>query len=83
MTLQMYAQRKKWDLQGVTVNVTETEVAGANPGQKMPHIQKDIEVRGNLDAQQLSTLKAIAEKCPVNKLMNEPKQTGSTLSLVV
>lgn len=83
ITLQMYAGRKKWDLQEVTVNVSETETPGPQPGQKMPLIQKDIQVRGNLDAQQLAMLKTIAEKCPVNKLFNEPKQTTSTLSLVV
>lgn len=77
MTLQMYANRKGWDLREVKIDLTET------PGGKKPAISKRISVKGKLDAEQLRMLKVIAEKCPVNKLITGEKDMESVLDLVV
>lgn len=83
MTLQMYAERKNWDLQGVSVRVDESNTTPAGQTKAIPLINKTIDVRGNLDADQLAALKSVAEKCPVNKLITGEKQVTSALNLVV
>ena len=64
MTLQMYARRKKWDLQEVTVHLEHSKnyatdkanVEGAKS--KIDHFQKVIELQGNLsDEQKIRLLK--------------------------
>lgn len=78
MTMQIYAQRKGWDLQGVTIDVSETKT----PGTPIT-LHKKIQVKGNLSADQQKTLQTIAEKCPVNKLIkDETKLITSSLDLV-
>jgi putative redox protein len=68
MTVQLYCQKKGWPLQSVTTHF-EVEKSGS-----LPLIHKRIEIRGNLDEWQLSRLKQIAEKCPVNRLIVGTKQ---------
>jgi putative redox protein len=83
MTMEMYAKRKNWDLQAVSVKVTETQVKPDPAATRtIPQLAKQIEVRGNLSEEQLSTLKSIAEKCPVNKIITGEKSVTSTLNLV-
>jgi len=83
MTLQMVARKKQWDLQKVTVVVTEQLVSDpANPGQNIPQITESIELEGNLTASQLQTLQNAASKCPVYKLLTGPKQVVTNVTHV-
>jgi putative redox protein len=82
ITLQMYAKRKNWDLKEVKVNIQEDEVTVAGTTRKIPRISKTIEVKGNLDPTQVLSLKDIAEKCPVNKLLKGEKEITSTINLI-
>ncbi|MFY0630328.1 MAG: alpha/beta fold hydrolase [Flavobacteriaceae bacterium] len=77
MTLKMYAQRKKWDLQEVFVYITnskkhsddlefETEKTGY-----LDHISKKLKFVGNLDATQKQRLKEIASRCPVHRTLEK------------
>lgn len=73
MTLKMYAQRKKWDLQEVFVYVShskkhsdELKVDTETPGY-LDHISKKLKFVGRLDASQKQRLKEIASRCPVHK----------------
>lgn len=73
MTLKLYAQRKKWDLQEVYVYIThskkhsdELSLDIEKPG-RIDHISKKLKFVGNLDESQLQRLKDIASKCPVHK----------------
>jgi len=78
MTIQMYARRKGWPLEGihVTLNVKR------QPG-KIPVIQKDIQISGSqLTQVQMQALERIAEKCPVNQLITGEKQVLRTFSLL-
>jgi putative redox protein len=83
MTLQMYANRKGWDLSDVTVKLDEGKTRIPGKAGVIPLITKDIEVKGNLSADQVKQLKTIAEKCPVNQLIMGEKQMNSRLDLVV
>ena len=68
ITMQMYAKRKGWDLKEVTVKVSEDKVDSAKGGQ-ISKLVRDIQVAGNLEADQIEALKTVAEKCPIHKLL--------------
>ncbi|WP_431134633.1 bifunctional alpha/beta hydrolase/OsmC family protein [Psychroserpens mesophilus] len=73
MTLKLYAERKKWDLQDVYVYITharkhsdELNLDVETPG-FLDHISKRLKLIGNLNDKQKQRLKEIASKCPVHK----------------
>ncbi|WP_343330865.1 bifunctional alpha/beta hydrolase/OsmC family protein [Polaribacter staleyi] len=75
MTLKMYAQRKKWDLQEVFVYITyskkhsdDLDIDVEKPT-RFDHLQKKLKFVGNLDDKQKQRLKEIAAKCPVHKTL--------------
>lgn len=63
MTLRMYANRKKWDLQDVEVHMT------GDRSDEGFTIHREILMEGNLDEAQKTRLKEIADKCPVHKTL--------------
>tara|TARA_R110002111_G_scaffold251556_1_gene316010 strand:- start:18614 stop:19837 length:1224 start_codon:yes stop_codon:yes gene_type:complete len=73
MTLKLYAERKKWDLQEVYVYISHQKKHSdalmldiEKPGY-LDHISKQLKFIGNLDEKQKQRLKEIASKCPVHK----------------
>jgi len=73
MTLKMYAERKKWDLQEVFVYVSHSkkhsdvlELDVEKPGY-LDHISKKLKFIGDLDDAQKQRLKEIASRCPVHR----------------
>lgn len=81
MTIVMVGARKKWDLQALSVKVTQTdEPDPKNPGQKRLVITEDIQVKGNLTQQELDDIKSTAKKCPVYKLLTEPKRMNTVVT---
>ncbi len=78
MTLQMYARRKKWDLQKVIVHLEHykdyaQDMANTEADQsKIDHFDRLIELEGDLDQQQRQRLLEIADKCPVHRTLNAP-----------
>lgn len=77
MTLQMYARRKKWDLQSVDVHLShnkihaedcDCELPGDDKG-RLDKINRLIEFRGDLDDKQVDRLLQIADLCPVHKTL--------------
>ncbi|ALJ05255.1 osmotically inducible protein C [Pseudalgibacter alginicilyticus] len=75
MTLKLYAQRKKWDLQEVFAYITYSKkhsedliLNESNPTQ-IDHLQKRLKFVGNLDKKQQARLIEIASKCPVHKTL--------------
>lgn len=76
-TLNMYAQRKEWDLQGVhtTIEMIKGDQAG-----DLPTIQREIELKGDLDEKQRERLLVIANKCPVHKILSGNIKIDSELS---
>lgn len=77
MTLKMYAQRKGWDLREVFCYVTYSKKHADDLPQEqdsdvvgqIDHIQKTLEIIGDLDDKQRERLKQIASKCPVHKTL--------------
>ncbi|PQJ69219.1 bifunctional alpha/beta hydrolase/OsmC family protein [Polaribacter butkevichii] len=75
MTLKMYAERKKWNLQEVFVYITyskkhsdDLDIDVEKPT-RFDHLQKKLKFVGNLDDKQKQRLKEIAAKCPVHKTL--------------
>jgi len=75
MTLKMYAEHKKWDLQEVFVYITYSKKNSSNLEEethkttRFDHLQKKIKLIGNLDETQRKRLREIASKCPVHKTL--------------
>ncbi len=70
MTIRMYARRKKWPLEHVSVDVTHNRVhaqdAGVDIG-PLDQFTRKITLKGRLDDDQRQRLLEIADKCPVHR----------------
>ena len=78
MTMLMYAKRKGWTVDKLTVVVTEDKIddpedKSATPA-KIPRIRVVATPEGStLTDEQIAKLKEVGEKCPVKKLVMERK----------
>lgn len=85
MTLRMYAARKGWPLEEVTVALREGRDHAADclhceqPDAKLTHLDREITVRGELDDAQRDRLLHIAEQCPVHKSLAGAFHVHTTL----
>ena len=75
MTLRMYADRKQWPLEKVTVELrhdkihaTDCEDCETVEG-KVDRITRAIEITGDLDLEQRARLIEIANRCPVHRTL--------------
>jgi putative redox protein len=71
MTLRSYAERKGWDLQGMSVAVRFHE----DDGEGRPGYDLAIDLPDALDDAQAQRLEAIARKCPVRRALT----TGASM----
>ncbi len=85
MTVRMYADRKKWPLERVSVSLhhdkihaTDCEECETREG-KIDTIEREIELTGPLDAEQRARLLEIADKCPVHRTLHSEVQIVSRL----
>ena len=75
MTLQLYANRKGWSLERVTIRLRHTKVPTGNTTNDTKakdacdRIEREIELTGMLDDAQRQRLLDIARKCPVNRTL--------------
>ncbi|MGB1042510.1 MAG: OsmC family protein [Tenacibaculum sp.] len=67
ITLRMYAQRKKWDVGKITVNVFQKEEMTPNGIQKS--LVEEISFEKEITQEQREKLLTIAGKCPVAKMV--------------
>jgi len=77
MTLRMYADRKKWPLEGVTTRVSYEQIsppAGSATREKSGRFDRRVELVGELEADQRARLLEIADKCPVHRLLTVANQ---------
>ncbi len=74
ITLKMYAQRKGWILEDVDVKLEMTVKRD-----EAPLITRRIKVKGDLSPKQCDRLLAIANSCPVHKLLSNPIRIESAL----
>jgi putative redox protein len=75
ITLRMYVDRKKWDLEKIEVHVEMAKDAAQNN----TNIQRQIKLFGNLTDEQKKHLMEIAEQCPIHKTLSNPIYIKSTL----
>jgi uncharacterized OsmC-like protein len=75
MTVSMYARRKAWPLEGVTVNLRHAKNHAAdctdcesNEG-KLDRIERDIHFSGPLTDEQRARLLDMANRCPVHRTL--------------
>ncbi len=74
MTVRMYADRKGWKLARIAVRLQMDKVDGPDGKGKIDRIVREIELEGELDAEQRQRLVAIAEHCPVHKFLSAEKR---------
>jgi putative redox protein len=79
MTIRMYARRKGWPLEGVSVDITHDKVhaqdAETNVSPRIDRFTRAIRLKGPLDADQRAKLLEIADKCPVHRTL----EAGATV----
>ncbi len=75
MTVALYARRKQWPLESVTVNLRHARVhvedcaACEDSNGLLDCIERDVELAGTLTDEQRTKLLEIANKCPVHKTL--------------
>lgn len=77
MTVKMYADRKKWDLQEVNIKLSY-EILKSEL-QQTTYIKCHVSLKGNLDKDQKDRLLQISEKCPIHKILSNPIIISSNL----
>ena len=85
MTVRMYANRKGWPLQRVRVTLRQSRIHANDCADCettkgwIDHIDRDIELAGDLDEAQRQRLPEIAERCPVHQTLTSEVHIATTL----
>ena len=85
MTVAMYARRKKWPLERVTVRLRHSRVHAADCASceaqdaRLTVIDREIALDGSLDHDQRERLLAIANRCPVHLTLTSKIDIRTTL----
>lgn len=75
MTVSLYARRKQWPLEAVTVRLRHSRIHAADcadceaEGGMVDRIESEVELHGELSEAQRARLIEIANKCPVYKTL--------------
>lgn len=75
MTLRLYARRKGWPLEEVTVELEHARVYAQDCADcegeagRVDRIQRRVRLRGPLDSVQVARLAEVARRCPVHKTL--------------
>jgi putative redox protein len=84
ITIQMYADRKGWPLEGATVRLRHERVHAKdcadceNSEGFITEVWRDITLRGPLDAEQRARLLEIADRCPVHRTLEGEVKVRTT-----
>ncbi len=76
ITLRMYADKKDWPLESVTVRLTHRKVHARDCADcetdhgTIDEIEREIDLQGPLDTDQRQRLFEIAERCPIHKTLH-------------
>ena len=85
MTVGMYARRKEWPLEGVTVRLRHSRVhaedcaACDTKDAMLTQIDRDITLEGPLTEEQRARLLEIANRCPVHRTLTSRIDVRTTL----
>jgi putative redox protein len=75
MTVALYARRKQWPLQGVTVRLQHSKIHATDCAEcdtkegMLDRIDSEISLSGPLSGEQRARLLEIAERCPVHRTL--------------
>jgi putative redox protein len=75
MTLALYARRKQWPLEAVTVRLEHSKIHAEDCANcetregKLDRIDREIQLEGALDDAQKARLMEIADRCPVHRTL--------------
>ena len=75
MTIALYARRKQWPLEGVTVTLEHSKIHAVDCAEcetkegMLDRIEREILVSGPLNEQQRARLLEMAERCPVHRTL--------------
>ena len=75
MTVRMYANRKGWPLEGVRVTLRHKRIHAEDCAECettkgwIDHIDRDLEITGDLDDEQRQRLLYMADRCPVHQTL--------------
>jgi putative redox protein len=85
MTVRMYANRKGWPLEHVRVTLRHSRIHAEDCAECettrgwIDHIDRDIELAGNLDDTQRERLLHIANRCPVHQTLTSEVHISTSL----
>ena len=85
MTLRMYADRKKWNLEEVWVHLSHSKdhkvdsEAYEKSESKIDIIERELELKGNLTDEQRARLLEIADRCPVHRTLHNEIEVRTQL----
>jgi putative redox protein len=85
MTVRMYANRKAWPLEHVRVTLRHSRIHAEDCAECettrgwVDHIDRDIELAGNLDDTQRERLLHIANRCPVHQTLTSEVHISTSL----
>ncbi len=86
MTVRMYAERKRWPLERVRVTLQHSRIHARDCADCetsngwIDHIDRSIELTGDLDETQRQRLLHIAERCPVHQTLTSEVRIVTSLS---
>jgi putative redox protein len=85
MTIQMYAGRKKWEVENVTCHINYSKDHAIDcehceeKSAKIDTFTREIQLVGKLSEEQKKRLLEIADKCPVHRTLHNETQVITTL----
>jgi len=85
MTVRMYADRKGWQLDRVQVTLRQNRIHAQDCADCetksgwVTHIDREIELTGDLDDGQRQQLMHIAERCPVHQTLTSEVEITTSL----
>jgi putative redox protein len=86
MTLRLYARRKQWPLERVAVRLSHSRIHAEDCAECetktgfIDRIEREIELKGPLDAEQRGRLMEIADRCPVHRTLTSEVNVQSRLA---
>jgi putative redox protein len=87
MTLRLYADRKQWPLEGVSVRLSQAKVHARDCAEcedkddaRVSRITREIALSGPLSAEQKQRLIEIANRCPVHRTLMGQKEIVTRLA---